>query len=77
MNEAELRKVIGSLTQDDMEEIGIEDDLVARLGLDSLAGLRLLAAIEKRSGARFPDESLDELRTMKRILDEIAKRGTS
>ena len=45
------------------------------LGLDSLAALRLLAAVEKRFGVRFPDERLAEFRTLRKLLDFIAQHG--
>ena len=39
------------------------------LGLDSLAALRVLAAVEKRFDVRLPDERLGEFRTLRHVLD--------
>jgi acyl carrier protein len=75
MNDAEqrLRDVLAEVSRRDLAGTGLDDDLVRVLGLDSLAALRLLAAIEKRYGIRFPDERLAEFRTLRQLLDFIAR----
>jgi acyl carrier protein len=82
MNEYEqkLRTVLGEVSHRDLLPTGLDDDLVRVLGLDSLAALRLLAAVEKRFGVRFPDERLADFRTLRQLLDfieqhEPPKRG--
>ena len=72
--EEELRAVLTEMSRRDVSGIGIEDDLVRTFGLDSLAGLALLAAVEKRFDVRFPDDRLGEFRTLRQLLDVIAKR---
>ena len=71
MNDGELRTILAGVTKQDVSDIGVDDDLVAQLGLDSLAGLRVLAAVEKRFGVRFPDDRLSEYRTLRQLLDVI------
>ncbi len=73
--EQELRGLLAETSQLDVSELGVEADLVRELGLDSLAGLRVLAAVEKRFDVRFPDEKLGDFRTMRRILDFIVARN--
>jgi long-chain acyl-CoA synthetase len=68
-NETELRALLAKLSKVSLDSIGVDDDLVAKLGLDSLSGLRLLAAVEKRFAFRIPDQRLSEFRTMRQILD--------
>jgi len=67
-----LRELIGRIAPKADIGFDLEDDLVRELGLDSLAGLRVLAAVEKRFGVRFPDDRLGEYRTMRQLLDFIA-----
>ena len=69
--EEDLRTLLAEVSGQDARRIGSDDDLVNELGLDSLAGLRLLAAVEKRFGIRFPDDHLAEIRTLKQLLDLI------
>ena len=56
------------MTRKDVSKLSPGEDLVESLGIDSLAGLRVLAAVEKRLDLRFPDERLSEFRTMDSVL---------
>ena len=67
-----LRALLGDLSGKDTSRLRLDDDLVRELGLDSLAGLRLLAGVEKRFGVCFPDERLGEFRTLSQLLDVMA-----
>jgi acyl carrier protein len=75
MNETELtrklREVVGRASRSEVTDISLEEDLVAVLGLDSLAGLRVLAAVEKHFEVRFPDDRLTEFRTLSQIYEVI------
>ena len=75
--ESELRELIGRTTGKDLSHVEWDTDLVAELGLDSLASLSLLAAIERHFDIRFADEKLSDLRTLRKIHFEIeqGKRG--
>jgi acyl carrier protein len=70
-----LRAVLGELSRRDVTGTGPDVDLVQELGMDSLAALRLLAAVEKRFGVRFPDNRLSEFRTLRQLQDYIARPG--
>lgn len=69
--QADLREILARQSGMDASRIGLDDDLVRELGLDSLAALRVLAAVEKRFDVRFPDERLGEFRTLRRVLDHL------
>lgn len=66
-----LREILARVARKDVSELALEDDLVEKLGIDSLAGLRVLAAVEKQFDVRFPDERLGEFRSLSRVLDWI------
>ncbi len=69
--EKDLRMLLVEMSGQDTSRVGPDDDLVHKLGLDSLARLRLLAAVEKRFGVRFSDDRLGEIRTLNQLLDLI------
>lgn len=73
--ELRVRSIIADVARRDITSLGADEDLVEKLNLDSLQGLHLLAAVEKRLGARFPDERLSELRTIRRLVEAIHKAG--
>jgi acyl carrier protein len=69
--EQALRALIGRLTKQDTSSVGLEDDLLAELGFDSLTGLRILAGVEKHFDIQLPDDRLSEFRTIKKLMDFI------
>lgn len=71
--EERLRALLAELSGKDVSGLGIDDDLVRELGFDSLAGLRVLAAVEMRFDVTFPDDRLGEYRTMGKLLQVIGE----
>jgi acyl carrier protein len=69
--EARVQAAIAGALRRSVPPLSPDDDLVERLGLDSLEGLRLLAAIEKRLAVRFADDRLAELRTLRAIVEAV------
>ncbi len=72
-HESELRELLSEMSGKDAGAVDADADLVRELGLDSLAGLRKLARVEKRFGVRFPDERLSEFRTVRQLMGIIEK----
>jgi acyl carrier protein len=64
-----VREIVGRISARDLSTLGIDDDLVETLGVDSLQGLQILAGVEKRFGLQLPDHELITLRTVRRIVD--------
>ena len=71
--EATVRDVISRVSRQDVSALGSDDDLVERLGMDSLQGLQILAGVEKRCEVRLPDEELITLRTIGRITEAVRR----
>lgn len=70
-HEEDLRTLLAHAFGQDAWRVGEDEDLMHELGLDSLAVLRLLAAVEKRFDVRFPDDRLGDIRTLRELLDLI------
>ena len=70
-HERDLRLLVTRTTGKDAAAVAGDDDLVRELGLDSLAVLALLAAVERRFDVRFPDDELGGIRTLNQMLDVI------
>ena len=75
--ERRVRALIADITKRDVSTLGSNDDLVEHLGVDSLLGLQILAAVEKRLEVRLPDEELIHLRTIGRIAATVERARTS
>jgi acyl carrier protein len=75
--EARVRALIADVAKRDVSALGPNDDLVEHLGVDSLLGLQILAAVEKRLEVRLPDEELIHLRTIGRIAAAVERARAS
>lgn len=69
--ETRLRSLLAELSQKDVDKVSMDEDLLIALDLDSLAALRMLAAVEKRFNVRFPDDQLSDLRTLGHLVEAI------
>ncbi len=69
--EDRIRQIIQELTGKSLDNTSSDEDLLESFGLDSLAGLKMLATIEKKCQVVFPNEKLAELRTLNSIKNEI------
>jgi acyl carrier protein len=71
--EVRVRAIVAEVVREDTRATGRDDDLVEALGVDSLQGLRILAAVEKRFAVRLPDDELVHMRTIGRIVDAVER----
>jgi acyl carrier protein len=71
--ETRVREIIAEISRQDLTPIGRDDDLVEVLGVDSLQGLQILAAVEKRFNLRLPDEDLVKMRTIGTIAEAVSR----
>ena len=76
-NRTQVRALIADVAKRDVAALGADDDLVEHLGVDSLLGLQILAAVEKRLDVRLPDEELIHLRTIGRIAATVERARMS
>jgi acyl carrier protein len=70
--EQELRELVAGTTRRDVSGLSLDDDIVCKLGIDSLAGLRVLAGMEKKFDLRISDERLSGIRTLRQLLEIVA-----
>jgi acyl carrier protein len=72
-----VRALIADVAKRDVSALGPDDDLVEHLGVDSLLGLQILAAVERRLDVRLPDDELIHLRTIGRITAAVDRARVS
>ena len=75
--EIAVRGIIGRVSRVDVSTLGRDDDLVERLGVDSLQGLQILAGVEKRFDVMLPDDELITFRTIARIVQAVETLAAS
>ncbi|MFC7882687.1 acyl carrier protein [Streptomyces sp. NPDC057376] len=70
----ELRELLAATVEDlSVEEIGPDSSLRDELGVDSLAMLELVAAIEDRWQIEVPQERAEQLTTVRQIAAHLAE----
>ncbi|MCE9625925.1 MAG: acyl carrier protein [Deltaproteobacteria bacterium] len=76
MNEAvlsQLVQMVASRFKVDPKQLGAEDDLFERLGIDSLQALDLLGELELQFGVEIPDYVLKEASTFGGLAEAIER----
>lgn len=68
-----VSRLVAKSAKCDPAELDPDADLLMDLGIDSLEGLKLLAALEQRYGVLLPDHELLELTTVNRIVAALGK----
>jgi len=68
--------IVGRITKAPLWKISLDTDLKTELNVDSLQGLQIVAAIEKRYGFTLPNEDLDSYTSVRAIAD-LVRRMTS
>ena len=71
--EDEIIGIVSAITKSPAAAIGLDTDLRLDLNVDSLQGLQIMAAIEKRFGIEVPDDDLD-LHTSVRVIAQTVVR---
>ncbi|KAF2775527.1 acyl carrier protein [Streptomyces coelicoflavus] len=70
----EVRDLLAATVEDlTVEEIGPDSSLQDDLGVDSLARLELVAAIEDRWQIEVPQEQAERLTTVRQIAEHLAE----
>ncbi|MFQ5504779.1 MAG: acyl carrier protein [Planctomycetota bacterium] len=70
--ESDVRSVVSEVTGRDVSALGLDEDLVAKTGCDSVTALHVLAVLEDRLDLLFPDEHLELPRTLRDLVANVA-----
>ena len=75
--EQEVRRIVAHIAKVPAERLTPDTDLRVELNVDSLQGLQIVAALEKRFGVTVPDEELDNYTTVRAITETVKRLGPS
>lgn len=76
--EQQVATIVSAITKSPLEMIEPETDLRLQLNVDSLQGLQIVAAIERRFGVTVPDEEIDlygNVRAIAETVDRLRAQG--
>jgi acyl carrier protein len=71
---ARLLQLAAQRFQRTLEDLSLDDDLFAVLGIDSVQALELLSDLEREFRVEVPDYELADVRTFADLVDKIEER---
>ncbi|MBU1616260.1 MAG: acyl carrier protein [Candidatus Margulisbacteria bacterium] len=72
-NEQEIITLIAKVIKVPQEKIGLETDIFQDLGVDSLLGVEIFAALDKKYNLDIPESRLENITTVGDIVDLVAE----
>ena len=73
--ETAIVDIVSAITKTPAADIDLDTDLRLDLNVDSLQGLQIMAAIERRFGLEVPDDELDQYTSVGVIAETVARLG--
>ena len=73
--ETAIIDIVSAITKTPAADIDLDTDLRLDLNVDSLQGLQIMAAIERRFGLEVPDDELDQYTSVGVIVETVARLG--
>ena len=67
--ESEIRTMVAKIVKEPEAKIKLESDLFDDLGVDSLSGVEIFAALDTKYGIAIPETKLHEVTTLKDLID--------
>jgi len=74
---SEIRKLIAKIIKLPEEKVGYEANLFTELNIDSLLGVEIFAALDKKYGVNIPENQLKAINTLNDLIALVGKQLAS
>ena len=71
--ELEIRKVVAATIEKDISETGLDDNVLKKMGLDSMTALEIMAAVEERFKIRIQEQDLPKITSLRSIMEVLVR----
>ncbi len=71
--ESEIRKAIEAAIEKDISALGLDDNVLQKMGLDSMTALEIMAAMEERFKIRIQEKDLPKITSLRSVIEVIIK----
>ncbi len=71
--ETEIRRVIENTTEKKIGSLGLDDNILKVMGLDSMTALEIMAAMEERFKIRIPEQDFAKITTLRSVMEVVTK----
>jgi acyl carrier protein len=74
---SEIRKLIARIIKLPEEKVAYDANLFTELNIDSLLGVEIFAALDKKYGVNIPENELKKINNLNDLIDLVAKQRAS
>ena len=71
--ELEIRKVVEATIEKDISAAGLDDNVLKKMGLDSMTALEIMAAVEERFKVRIQEQDLPKITSLRSIMEVLVR----
>lgn len=71
--EAEIRSLVAKVIKVPEEKLDLKANLFTDLGVDSLLGVEIFAALDKKYQIDIPENKISEIKTLEDIINLVAR----
>ena len=71
--ELEIRKVVQATIEKDISAAGLDDNVLKKMGLDSMTALEIMAAVEERFHVRIQEQDLPKITSLRSIMEVLIR----
>lgn len=66
-----VKEIVADIIEVEADELGVDDSLPEEHDVDSLLGLEILVALEKKYKVKIPESMLQEMTTVRKIAETV------
>ncbi len=71
--ETEIRKVVEATIEKNINALSLDDNVLQKMGLDSMTALEIMAAMEERFKIRIQEQDLPKITSLRSVMEVLIK----
>jgi len=71
--ETEIRKVVEVTIEKDINALSLDDNVLQKMGLDSMTALEIMAAMEERFKIRIQEQDLPKITSLRSVMEVLVR----
>ena len=71
--ETEIRKVVEATIEKDINALSLDDNVLQKMGLDSMTALEIMAAMEERFKIRIQEQDLPKITSLRSVMEVLVR----
>ena len=71
--EMEIRKVVEATIEKEIGALSLDDNVLQKMGLDSMTALEIMAAMEERFKIRIQEQDLPKITSLRSVMEVLVR----